>query len=59
MYKGTLDLLVFKIILESFGALVSIWPVTPGKWLAAVKQCNLRLRGSFTDSIYITYMGNL
>ncbi len=38
---GTFDLLVFKVILRSFGALVSKWPVTQ-KWLA-VEQNGLKL----------------
>ncbi len=51
---GTIGLSVFKVISGSFGALVSIWPVTRQKLAVEQNGVQFEARGSF----YI-YMGYL
>ncbi len=41
---GTDDFVALNVILGSFGALVSNWPLSKTKNLAIVRNCNLGLR---------------
>ncbi len=53
---GTFDLVGFKVILGSFGALASKWPVYISKTAShRMKQCNLGLVDTSNTSIWGTF----